>query len=109
MVVLVFLRIPMRTRIYLLFLALLPNTCLLNAQSSPTSKPLSVTLLKAGRVLDITSGHYIESVGILIEDDRIKEVGRAAEIQSHAPKDATVIDIGPATVLPGLVDCHTHT
>lgn len=98
----------MRTRIYLLFLALLPNTCLLNAQSSPTSKPLSVTLLKAGRVLDITSGHYMESVGILIEDDRIKEVGRAAEIESHAPKDATVIDIGPATVLPGLVDCHTH-
>jgi imidazolonepropionase-like amidohydrolase len=98
----------MRRRIYLLFLALLANTCLVNAQSSPTAKPLSVTLLKAGRVLDVTSGHYIESGGILIEGDRIKEVGRAADIESHAPKDTTVIDLGHATVLPGLVDCHTH-
>jgi imidazolonepropionase-like amidohydrolase len=98
----------MQRRIYLLFLALLANTCPVNAQSSPRSKPLSVTLLKAGRVLDVTSGHYIESGGILIEGDRIKEVGRAADIESHAPKDATVIDLGHATVLPGLVDCHTH-
>lgn len=98
----------MRRKICLLFLALLANTCLLNAQPSPPSKPLSVTLLKAGRVLDVTSGHYIESGGILIEGDRIKEVGRAADIESHAPKDATVIDLGHATVLPGLVDCHTH-
>ena len=98
----------MRRKIYLLFLALLANTCLVNAQSSPTSKPLSVTLLKAGRVLDVISGHYIESGGILIEGDRIKEVGRAADIESHVPKDATVIDLGHATVLPGLVDCHTH-
>jgi imidazolonepropionase-like amidohydrolase len=98
----------MRRRIYLLLLALLANTCLVNAQSSPPSKPLGVTLLKAGRVLDVTSGNYIESGGILIEGDRIKEVGRAADIESHAPKGATVIDLGHATVLPGLVDCHTH-
>jgi imidazolonepropionase-like amidohydrolase len=100
--------IPMRRKICLLFLALLANTCLVNAQPSPTSTPLSVTLLKAGRVLDVTSGHYIESGGILIEGDRIKEVSRAADIESHAPKYATVIDLGHATVLPGLVDCHTH-
>ena len=98
----------MRTRIYLLFLALLANTCLVNAQSSIEPKPLSVTLLKAGRVLDVKSGAYIESAGILIEGDRIKEVGRTAEIETHAPKGATVIDLGHATVLPGLVDCHTH-
>jgi len=98
----------MRTRIYLLFLALLANTCLVNAQSSIASKPLSVTLLRAGRVLDVRSGHYIESAGILIEGDRIKEVGRTADIETHVPKGATVIDLGHATVLPGLVDCHTH-
>ena len=98
----------MRTRIYLLFLALLANTCLVNAQSSPAPKPLSVTLLRAGRVLDVRSGRYIESAGILIEGDRIKEVGRTAEIETHAPQGATIIDLGDATVLPGLVDCHTH-
>jgi imidazolonepropionase-like amidohydrolase len=59
-------------------------------------------------MLDVISGHYIESGGILIEGDRIKEVGRAADIESHTPKDTTVIDLGHATVLPGLVDCHTH-
>ena len=98
----------MRTRFYLLFLVLLANTCLVNAQSSIVSKPLSVTLLRAGRVLDVRSGHYIESAGILIEGDRIKEVGRTADIETHVPKGATVIDLGHATVLPGLVDCHTH-
>ena len=102
------LRIPMRTRIDLLFLVLLANTCVVNAQSSIASKPLSVTLLRAGRVLDVRSGHYIESAGILIEGDRIKEVGRTADIETHVPKGATVIDLGHATVLPGLVDCHTH-
>jgi imidazolonepropionase-like amidohydrolase len=58
--------------------------------------------------LDVKNGRYIESAGILIEGDRIKEVGRTADIEPHAPKGATVIDLGHATVLPGLVDCHTH-
>jgi imidazolonepropionase-like amidohydrolase len=98
----------MRIRIYLLFLASLANTCPVNAQSSPASKPLSVTLLRAGRVLDVRSGQYIENAGIWIEGDRIKEVSRAADIEIHAPKGAAVIDLGHATVLPGLVDCHTH-
>jgi len=98
----------MRRNIYLLVLGLLLNTCLVNAQSNPGAKPLSVTLLRAGRVLDVRTGHYIESAGILIEGDRIKEVGRAADIEAHAPKGIAVIDLGHATVLPGLVDCHTH-
>jgi len=98
----------MRRNIYLLVLGLLLNTCLVNAQSNPGAKPLSVTWLRAGRLLDVRTGQYIESAGILIEGDRIKEVGRAADIEAHAPKGAAVIDLGHATVLPGLVDCHTH-
>jgi len=99
----------MRRRIYLLVLVLFLNTCLLvNAQSTSGSEPLSVALLRAARVLDVRTGHYIESAGILIEGDRIKEVGRAADIEAHAPKGIAVIDLGHATVLPGLVDCHTH-
>jgi imidazolonepropionase-like amidohydrolase len=98
----------MRKRICLFVVQSLLNACLLNAQSTPGSKPLSVILLKAGRVLDVGSGHYVESAGILIEGDRIKEVGRAADIEAHAPKAIAVIDLGQATVLPGLVDCHTH-
>jgi imidazolonepropionase-like amidohydrolase len=44
----------------------------------------------------------------LIEGNHIKEIGPAVDIQAHAPKGAAVIDLGRATVLPGLVDCHTH-
>jgi imidazolonepropionase-like amidohydrolase len=58
--------------------------------------------------LDVRTGRYLEDAGILIEGDRITEVGPAADIQARAPKGAAVIDLGRATLLPGLVDCHTH-
>jgi imidazolonepropionase-like amidohydrolase len=45
---------------------------------------------------------------ILIEGDRIKEVGPAPTVTAHAPAGARIIDLGGATVLPGLIDCHTH-
>ena len=45
---------------------------------------------------------------ILVEGERIKAVGATEEIQKSAPKDAAVIDLSKATVLPGLIDCHTH-
>jgi imidazolonepropionase-like amidohydrolase len=98
----------MRRTIYLPALELLLIGCLVNAQSKPEAKPSNVTLLKAGRLLDVGAGHYIEGAGILIEGDRIKEVGQATEIEAHTPKGTSIIDLGRATVLPGLVDCHTH-
>jgi imidazolonepropionase-like amidohydrolase len=97
----------MRRKIYLFTLELLLVGCLVKAQSKPDFKP-TVTLLKAGRALDVRTGRYLENAGILIEGDRIKEVGPAADIQARAPKGAAVIDLGRATLLPGLVDCHTH-
>ena len=70
----------MRRKTYLLIMELLLIGCLLNAQSTPEAKLPSATLLKAGRFLDVRTGHYIEAAGILIEGDRIKEVGQAVEI-----------------------------
>lgn len=64
--------------------------------------------IKAGKVLDVTKGSYIDNGGIWIEGERIKEIGRASDVQPHVPKNAQVIDLGQATVLPGLIDCHTH-
>jgi len=64
-------------------------------------------LLKAGRLLDLKAGRYIEDAAVLIEGERIKEVGRAADLASRAPQ-AHVVDWHFATVLPGLIDCHTH-
>src|SRR5215472_12422537 len=76
------------------------------AQSQPQPSPAVV--IKSSRILDVRKGNYIENAAIWIEADRIKEIGEASEIQSRAPKDAKVIDLGRATVLPGLIDCHTH-
>lgn len=79
-----------------------------NAQAKPDAKPSTDVLVKAGRFLDVRTGKYVEAAGILIEGDRIKQVGQAIDIEAHAPKSTVVIDLSRATVLPGLVDCHTH-
>lgn len=77
------------------------------AQKVEPQGPASI-LLKAARLLDVHKGTYIDGAAMWIEGDRIKEVGKASEIQAHAPKDARIIDLDRATVLPGLIDCHTH-
>ena len=78
------------------------------AQSQPAPGVPPSVLVKAGKLLDVRNGSYINNAGIWIEGERIKEVGGFSEVQSHAPKDAKAIDLGRATVLPGLIDCHTH-
>jgi imidazolonepropionase-like amidohydrolase len=71
--------------------------------------PVSVSVVvKAARVLDVRQGKYLENAAIWIQGERITEVGPAATVAPHAPKDAQLIDLGGATVLPGLIDCHTH-
>lgn len=97
----------MRIETCMLALVLL-NVSMANAQTKPDSQASAVALLKAGRVLDVKTGRYVENVGILIDGDRIKEVGAVSDVQKHAPKGGSVIDLGSATVLPGLIDCHTH-
>jgi imidazolonepropionase-like amidohydrolase len=82
--------------------------CFAYAQMTPEARVSGLILLKADRILDIKAGHYIEAAGILIERDRIKEIGRAAEIAAHRTKDVPVLDLASVTLLPGLVDCHTH-
>lgn len=77
-----------------------------HAQSS--NQQASTTLLKTGRLLDVRTGKYTYNQGVLIENDRIKEVGPLPSVQSHAPRNAVIIDLGKATVLPGLIDCHAH-
>lgn len=89
---------PMTPRTLVLFLSLIPS--ILQAQTDP---PI---LIKAARLLDVRRGVYIASAAIWIEGTRIKEAGAASAIQ--APPNARIIDLGNATLLPGLIDCHTH-
>jgi imidazolonepropionase-like amidohydrolase len=67
-----------------------------------------IILLKAARLLDIRKGNYVEHAAVLIDGQRIKEAGAASAIEPHAGNDAQIIDLGNATLLPGLIDCHTH-
>lgn len=78
------------------------------SQSQPDSKPATSIVVKAARMLDVHKGSYIENAAVWIEGDQIKEIGRVADVQAHAPRDVKVIDLGHATALPGLIDCHTH-
>jgi len=67
---------------------------------------LSVTGVKAGRLLDVVSGKVLEKQVIIIEGEKIKSVGSESSIA--IPSGASIIDLSDATVLPGLIDCHTH-
>ncbi len=70
--------------------------------------PAKTTLIKAGRLLDVKAGAYLTNQGVLIVGDRVKEVGAFDAVKARAPQDAEVIDLGQATLLPGLMDCHGH-
>src|SRR5215470_809611 len=66
------------------------------------------TLIRAGKLIDVRSGRVLTDQAILIEGNLIKEVGPAEQVSQHAPAGARVIDLSSKTVLPGLIDCHTH-
>ena len=65
-------------------------------------------VLKAARLLDVRTGKLQSDQAILIEGERIKSVGPAATLQAQAGAAARVIDLGNVTMLPGLIDTHTH-
>jgi imidazolonepropionase-like amidohydrolase len=67
-----------------------------------------VVAVKAGRILDVRSGNYLGDQIILIEAGKVREVGKASDIQPHVPAGAKLIDLSHYTVLPGLIDAHTH-
>ena len=64
----------------------------------------TITAVKAKRLLDVNTGKWIEQPVVLIKGDRIDAVGSNLAV----PAGATVIDLGGATLLPGLIDMHTH-
>ena len=73
--------------------------CVLTAAASA-----QITAIRAGKLIDPDSGTVLTDQIILIRDSRIEKVGKALDI----PAGATVIDLTKMTVLPGLIDCHTH-
>ncbi len=89
----------MRTRPCVVFSVLLIAFSL----SAQTPAP-SRTVIRAGHVLDVQSGKMLASQAIVIEDGKIVSMGP----DSGSNSGANVIDLSGKTVLPGLIDVHTH-
>src|SRR5580693_5614987 len=77
------------------------------AQTAKSAAPAEIAI-HAGKVLDVRTGNYLNDQTIWIEGDRIKAIGKTAEISGQLPAGAKTIDLSQSTVLPGLIDCHTH-
>ena len=95
--------LPVRVCVLALALAVLvslPAT----GQAAPGSD--AVTVIRAGTLIDGKSATPRRDQVIVVRGNRIEAVGDAAS--TKIPEGATVIDLSRATVLPGLIDSHTH-
>jgi len=102
----------MKIYLSMVCLFLLPLTCPAQqdadgaaaAGAAPAAAPPYVTAIRAGKFIDVLSGRELANQIIIIRGKKIEAVGANPAI----PEGAKVIDLSNMTVLPGLVDCHTH-
>jgi imidazolonepropionase-like amidohydrolase len=85
----------------LLFLLLLSGQ-LIFAQTN------SKYLIRAGRLFDSETGQFRDSMVILVDNNKISAVKASKEVTGQDEKDYQIIDLSQYTVLPGLIDAHTH-
>lgn len=74
------------------------------AAQTPAAPAPATTAIRAGRLVDVVAGKLLTNQIILVSGDKITAVGPNLAI----PAGATVVDLSNSTVLPGLMDCHTH-
>src|SRR5258708_1105018 len=99
-----------RRVIFSLFPAILCTAIVLWSQDSQSQPPRSqapqIVAIRAGRLFDSKAGQVLAKQVVLVSGERITEVG--PEDRVKIPSGVRVIDLSQATVLPGLIDTHTH-
>ncbi len=73
-------------------------------QTAPNSVASHALVLRAARLLDVKSGRLLKPGEVLVQGERIVEVGSSVK----RPAGAEVIDLGDRTLMPGLIDAHVH-
>jgi imidazolonepropionase-like amidohydrolase len=98
----------LRKKFFPLFVLLMSSSIAFGQAAPPAGEKTApkVSYILAGRLFDATHDTVRENVVIVVEDERIKSIASAADLK--IPPGSKVIDLSQATVLPGLIDCHTH-
>jgi imidazolonepropionase-like amidohydrolase len=78
---------------------------LLAAAPIRAQTPAKLTVIRAGALIDGTSDAPRKNQLIFVRGDRIEKI---ADGSAQIPADASVVDLSSSTVLPGLIDSHTH-